>query len=128
MVALTTRRPSIRNSQSAIRNMNDLRFAFRQLLKNPGFTAVAVLMLALGIGASTAIYSTANSVLLNPVPGPDQLIQIGERTHDNKDEPRFGGVTTRSLKVLRGREEFFSDVVWMDSLYLERKTEDFIEG
>jgi len=110
--------------------MQDLRFAFRQLLKNPGFTAVAVLTLALGIGASTAIYSVVNTVLLNPVPGtePDRLIQIGERSHGNKDEFRFGGVTTHALDVLRTNEEFFSDVVWMEGLYLERKTEDFIEG
>src|SRR5438876_11817160 len=107
-----------------------MKFAIRQLLKNPGFTAVAILTLALGIGSTTAIYSVVNTVLLNPVPGPeaDRLIQIGERTHGNKDEPMFGGVATRSLDILKTREEFFSDVVWMESLYLERKTEDFIEG
>src|SRR5205814_5153889 len=76
--------------------MSDLRFALRQLLKNPGFTAVAVLTLALGIGANTAIYNVLNTVILKPVPGPDpdRLIQIGERSHGNKDEPRFGGDAT----------------------------------
>jgi putative ABC transport system permease protein len=110
--------------------MSDLKFALRQLLKNPGFTAVAVLTLALGIGATTAIYSIVNTVLLNPVPGPapDRLVEIGERSHGNKDEPRFAGVTTRSLDVLRSKEEFFSDVIWTEGLHLESKTEDFIEG
>src|SRR2546428_604575 len=57
--------------------MNDLKFAFRQLLKNPGFTAVAVLTLALGIGANTAIFSVIYGVLLKPLPyrDPEQLIR-----------------------------------------------------
>jgi hypothetical protein len=55
--------------------MNGLKFAFRQLLKNPGFTAVAVLTLALGIGANTAIFSLADAFLLRmlPVTEPQRL-------------------------------------------------------
>src|SRR6266581_5693521 len=60
--------------------MNDIKFAFRQLLKNPGFTAVAVLTLALGIGANTAIFSVVNAVMFRrlPFPSADRLVLIGE--------------------------------------------------
>ncbi|PYJ80197.1 MAG: hypothetical protein DME22_24390, partial [Verrucomicrobia bacterium] len=59
--------------------MNDLKFACRQLLKNPGFTAMAVLTLALGIGANTAIFSLINIVLFrsSPVADPDRILSVG---------------------------------------------------
>lgn len=60
--------------------MNDLRFAVRQFLKSPGFTLVAVLTLALGIGGTTAMFSLINSILLKPLPYEDagQLVQVFE--------------------------------------------------
>ena len=58
--------------------MNDLKFAFRQLLKDPAFTTVAVLTLALGIGANTAIFSVINTLLLRslPVKNPGELVSF----------------------------------------------------
>src|SRR5690242_9430987 len=59
----------------------DLKFALRQLRKSPGFAATAVLMLAFGIGATTAIFSIVEGVILRPLPFPnsDRLVMVADR-------------------------------------------------
>ena len=90
--------------------LQDTRYAFRMLRKNPGFTAVAVLTLALGIGANTAIFSVVYAMLLKPLPysHPEQLLTVFEA------QPQAGvnatGWSYANFAELREQNRTFSDM------------------
>ena len=86
----------------------DLRYGWRKLVKSPGFTAVAVATLALGIGANTALFSVINGVLLSPLPfpQPDRLVTL----HENKPNFEGGSVSYPNFRDWRRESHTFSSL------------------
>ena len=102
------------NSLPWVENIwRDLRFAVRSLRKMPGFTAIAVLVIAVGIGANTAVFSVINTVLLKPLtyPEPQSLVQL----MNTGPQGSFPGANIPKFKIWHEQSSIFEAVASNDS-------------
>jgi len=99
--------------------LQDLRYGMRMVVKRPGFTLIAALTLALGIGANTAIFSAVNAVLLKPLPFPEseQLVDLSETFKPNG----FGSVSVPTLEDWKAQNTVFAGIsaYWFTSFNLQ---------
>jgi len=115
----------------------DIAFTWRQLLKNRGFTAVAVLTLALGIGGTTAIFSLVNAVVLHPLPlrAPDRLLAVGETYQGNLSsmsagnyvDAAAGASSLEGLAAMKMSSFNFSDGVTPERIVAGQVTANFFD-
>src|SRR6266705_4642756 len=102
---------SIQSKLCAQSDMNDLRFALRQLRKSPGFTIAAVIVLALGIGANTAVFSMLHTLFFAPpaYAKPHDMVQLFSQ--DKKDPKKFRGFSYPTYRDVREQNTVFSDAM-----------------
>src|SRR5690348_6633344 len=91
--------------------MQDIRYAIRMLAKSPGFTAIAILTLALGIGANTAIFSVVNSILLGPLPFRNASELVNMHAHATFFDFWNLGCSLPDINDIRAQSRSFAAVV-----------------
>ena len=99
----------------------DIRYSLRMLVKAPGYAAIAILTLALGIGANTTIFSWINSALLNPVPGLYKPSEVASLALGNASQPF--GFTYPDLEAVRNGQQSFTGIAacWFATMSLTGK-------
>jgi len=104
--------------------LHDVRYALRQLRRSPGFTSVALLTLALGIGATTGIFTLVDAVLLKslPVPHPEQLLLVKQSDHA-AEKSRFSYPFFQHVRERVGDTAGIAAMAWPDDFYINAGTE-----
>src|SRR5512133_2073894 len=91
--------------------IQDLKYSLRLLLKSPGFSLTAILVLALGIGANAAVFTLVNGMLLKPLKGADKPGQlVGVYSHDHTKADSWRGFSYPAYVDVRDRAKVFSEV------------------
>jgi len=106
--------------------MSDIRYALRSLKKSPGFSAVAILILALGTGANATIYTWMKAMLLQPLPGvarQGELLAVGLETHGG----RFASFSYPNYVDLRDRNDVLAGVIAYDDMFINVRGGDRTE-
>src|SRR5258708_18838893 len=107
-----THLPSVAHSTGLENFWRDLRFGLRSLAKTPGFTVTAIIILAVGIGANTAIFSVVNTILLKPLnyPDPQSLVQVMNGDPQGTD----AAMSVPKLNIWRQQTSIFRYVACYD--------------
>ena len=107
--------------------IQDVRYALRRMARSPGFTGVAILSLALGIGANTAIFSIVNAVLLSgvPVQSPEEMVEI--YTSEANEGYPYSTSSVADLMDLRERTDIFSGVTGYQAFFSRLETDEGVE-